>query len=154
MIETVVTTPAERARLAARVFAHYGTVCACPGCGATENLTIDHVDGDGTAHRIELFGTPRCAGYHFYRWLIRQGFPDGYQTLCQPCNQSKRHGSACRIDHAAPPGWKRCYGPCGQTKPLGDFSLNDRGLPRSKCRPCYNAIQNTVYRARHGASTA
>lgn len=33
------------------VFAHYGAVCSCPGCAATDDLTIDHINGDGGEHR-------------------------------------------------------------------------------------------------------
>jgi hypothetical protein len=86
-----------REKLRDQVFDHYGRACAC--CGATENLQIDHVDGGGTAHRITLFGY-RGETYMFYRWLIRQGFPPGYQTLCGPCNSSKHAGLACRLDHS------------------------------------------------------
>ncbi len=35
-----------------------------------------------------------------YRWLIRNGFPEGFQTLCMPCNSSKRDGDRCRLGHA------------------------------------------------------
>jgi len=81
----------------ARVLAHYGTSCAC--CGATEKLAIDHINGDGGAHRKELFGDPRIGGTLFTIWLVKQGFPPGYQTLCVPCNASKRNGDSCRLDH-------------------------------------------------------
>lgn len=80
--------------LRAAVFGHYGTVCAC--CGGTDQLQIDHVNGDGKAHREELKG---LGTYRFYSWLIDNGFPAGYQTLCGPCNSSKGTGTACRIDH-------------------------------------------------------
>lgn len=90
----------ERARLRAEVFSHYGDVCACPGCGATEDLTIDHIDGSGGEHRQELFGKRNAAGVRFYEWLIKQGFPDGYQTLCRLCNRSKASGERCRLNHA------------------------------------------------------
>ena len=90
-----------RNRITAKVFDYYGRECAC--CGATGNLTIDHVDGGGTAHRIALFGQSggERAGAQFYSWLIRQGYPDGYQVLCMSCNCSKNDGPACRINHAA-----------------------------------------------------
>jgi hypothetical protein len=92
-----------RARQAARdaVLDHYGRVCACPGCGATKRLTIDHVNGDGKAHRIALFGY-NAESYRMYRWLIEQGFPDGFQVLCGPCNSSKKNGQACHLNHTAP----------------------------------------------------
>jgi hypothetical protein len=118
------------------LFGHYGTVCACPGCGATEDLTIDHVNGGGRAHRKRL----RRYGSGFWRWLIAEGFPDGYQTLCAPCNVSKAGGPACRIDHAAPPGWKRCTGPCGRTLPSDAFHRNRRKTDGRDptCRECAN----------------
>lgn len=75
------------------VFDHYGWVCSC--CGSRYDLTIDHVDGKGYWHRQELFGDPRRAGWHFYRWLIRNGLPDGYVTLCRRCNQSKKRWDRC-----------------------------------------------------------
>ena len=80
-----------------RVFRHYGEQCAC--CDATERLTIDHVNGNGAEQRAEL--GRKGVGQHFYRWLCVNGFPPGFQTLCEPCNQSKGRGRACRIDHDA-----------------------------------------------------
>lgn len=78
---------------------HYGWVCAC--CGSTERLQIDHIKGDGAEHRRELFGRARGNGSaRFYRWLIRQGFPEGYQTLCLSCNSSKNDGDRCRLEHS------------------------------------------------------
>lgn len=88
---------ARRDDLRAAVFGHYGESCGC--CGSTEQLTIDHIDGNGRAHRIELFGRHDRGGVHFYRWLIEQGFPDGFQVLCKGCNASKRLGERCRLDH-------------------------------------------------------
>lgn len=86
---------ARLARVRAQVFGHYGTCCAC--CGSTDDLTIDHTVTDGAAHRAKRFG--HRGGLNFYLWLIREGFPDGYQTLCRPCNSSKATGSRCRLDH-------------------------------------------------------
>jgi hypothetical protein len=86
-----------RQRLRQQVFGHYGRSCAC--CGTAENPTIDHVNGDGSQHREELFGNGKQAGIRFYRWLVNNGFPEGYQTLCMPCNQSKSEGERCRLDH-------------------------------------------------------
>jgi hypothetical protein len=80
-----------RAELRAAIFAHYGEVCAC--CGTTDRLSIDHVNGlDG--------GPGTTDGYRLYCWLRRTGFPDGYQTLCRPCNASKQTGDRCRLRHA------------------------------------------------------
>ena len=80
----------------AAVFAHYGWACAC--CGTTEQPTIDHVNGDGKAHRLELHGRSQ-GGPGFYAWLIREGFPEGFQTLCKPCNASKGRAERCCLDH-------------------------------------------------------
>jgi hypothetical protein len=86
-------------RVRDQVFDHYGRACAC--CEDTKRLTIDHVDGNGKAHRIELFGRTDANSTEFYRWLIKQGFPLGFQVFCLLCNQSKRTGPACRLDHSA-----------------------------------------------------
>lgn len=89
-----------RAELKARCVAFYGpggiAVCWC--CSSGEDLVVDHVDGNGPSHRLELFGEQR-AGLRFYLWLIKEGFPGGYQTLCRPCNSSKRNGDRCRLEH-------------------------------------------------------
>lgn len=71
-----------------QVFGHYGQACSC--CGAVKGLTIDHINGDGKAHRGELQGD-------FYAWLIRNGFPPGFQVLCIPCNSSKGDGLVCKM---------------------------------------------------------
>ena len=84
------------AQLAAIVFNHYGWQCACLGCNDPD-LTIDHIDGNGQRHREELYGDPRRGSTAFYRWLIANGFPDGYQTLCRGCNSSKRARTHCRL---------------------------------------------------------
>jgi hypothetical protein len=87
------------ADLKAQVLAHYGDVCAC--CGTSDRLSIDHVNGDGRQHRTELFGHPQRGGTgtRYWAWLIQQGFPAGYQTLCRPCNSSKGTGERCRLTH-------------------------------------------------------
>jgi hypothetical protein len=79
-----------------RVLAAYGgPKCACPYCkdgDLLDFLTIDHIDNGGAAHRraIGKGGAPT------YRWLVRQGFPLGYQVLCWNCNRSKHlNGGVC-----------------------------------------------------------
>lgn len=52
-------------------------VCACPGCGRTEDLTRDHV-------------TPLAMTLAASATAIR----------CRPCNSSKGNTSACRLDHS------------------------------------------------------
>jgi hypothetical protein len=70
----------------------------------TKNLTIDHINGDGARHRRELFGTNAGDTYPFYVWLVRQGFPPGYQTLCHTCNLSKGNSERCYLHRAELPG--------------------------------------------------
>lgn len=77
--------------IAKEVFEHYGKTCVC--CGESEFLflTIDHVNGGGTKHRKEV-----GQGTKFYRWLRREGYPDGYQVLCMNCNLGRhRNGGVC-----------------------------------------------------------
>ena len=75
------------------VRAHYGKVCACCGESNEKFLTIDHMDGNGAAHRRQLkhWGS----GVQFYRWLVKQGLPDGYRTLCFNCNAAVGVKGAC-----------------------------------------------------------
>lgn len=75
------------------VFAHYGAECACCGEGMLEFLTIDHVDGGGHKHRRT--GEIGNGGDAFYRWLVKEGLPAGYQTLCWNCNSAKGIYGAC-----------------------------------------------------------
>lgn len=79
------------------VFNHFGWECSC--CGSTDDPTIDHVNGDGAKHRREVFG--RNTGVKFYQYLVMNDFPDDYelQTLCGPCNYSKRKGEHCTLNH-------------------------------------------------------
>jgi hypothetical protein len=91
-----------REAVRAAVLAHYSPdptpQCAC--CRITDDLTIDHVNGGGTAHRGEVLGNP-TGSYGFYRWLIRENYPPGYQVLCRPCNASKAGGTRCRLVHVS-----------------------------------------------------
>src|SRR5215216_1750022 len=61
-----------------RVFNHYGNECAF--CHATEDLHIDHMNGDGNG----------LTGSNLYRQIIINDFPDTYQTLCRQCNIAKQ----------------------------------------------------------------
>jgi len=77
-----------------QVFDHYGWACTC--CGSTDRPSIDHVGGDGGEHRQSLNITGGNAR-RVYVWLIKNGFPPGFQTMCLPCNQSKASGESCRL---------------------------------------------------------
>lgn len=77
-------------RLKALTLAQYGSVCGC--CGETDSrfLTIDHINSDGAQHRRELKAQNISSGESFYRWLRREGWPTGYQTLCFNCNSGRQ----------------------------------------------------------------
>lgn len=78
-------------RIKAEVMACYGGVCACCGESSLDCLEIDHVEGNGKAHRAELRaqGMSLAAGPQFYYWLRRNGYPGGFQVLCEVCNRAK-----------------------------------------------------------------
>src|SRR5579859_3625029 len=70
-----------------KVFDYYGRKCVC--CGETIDtfLCIDHINGGGNQHRKQL---NLGSGGSFYDWLIKEGFPGGFQTLCYNCNNGKK----------------------------------------------------------------
>jgi hypothetical protein len=90
----------------AKVLAHYSPdtppCCAC--CGITWNLSIDHINSDGREYA-------KMIGVQFYRWLVREDFPPGFQVLCRLCNTSKGRNEHCQLDHnlAVPADYNR-YG--------------------------------------------
>lgn len=85
-------------KLKIEVLTHYSLKgylsCSCPLCDIMipEFLSLDHIDGKGAEHRKELTsGT-------IYQWVRNNGFPQGFQTLCHNCNQSrswKRNNGVC-----------------------------------------------------------
>jgi hypothetical protein len=84
------------ARLRAVTLAAYGGKCGCCGELRPEFLAIDHVNGDGAAHRRELKLQRIKAGAGFYRYLRRLGYPkDRFQLLCYNCNVAKSIYGQC-----------------------------------------------------------
>lgn len=82
---------ATRARVRAEMVAAYGGRCACASCPETNPafLTLDHVNGDGKAHRVRV-------GSHTYNDLRKRGWPrDGFRLLCWNCNAMTRYGRTC-----------------------------------------------------------
>ena len=70
------------------VLMHYSnpigsTVCNNCGEQDIEVLCLDHVKGGGNKHR-------RIIGSAYYDWIIKTGYPEGYQVLCYNCNIRKR----------------------------------------------------------------
>jgi hypothetical protein len=79
-------------RLKERVFRHYSPELRCmnPNCevvgGARDihALSIDHINGGGCQHRRQL-------GYiNFYKWLEKNGYPEGFRVLCMSCQYIKK----------------------------------------------------------------
>lgn len=75
-----------------RVLRHYGECCACCGESWPIFLTIDHIEGGGAKHRREINNK---GGHNFYRWLIKNNFPKGFQVLCSNCNLAKHIKKIC-----------------------------------------------------------
>ncbi len=81
-------------RIKILVVSHYspGMKCQNPDCAVPAGmkdlraLTIDHINGGGTKHHEEL----RELGIDFYRWILKNNFPEGLQVLCMNCNFIKR----------------------------------------------------------------
>lgn len=77
-------------RLRAAAIEHYGMACACCGESTYEFLCIDHTNGGGNEQRRQL-GCSR----NFYSWLKKNGYPEGFRTLCHNCNQSLGYNASC-----------------------------------------------------------
>lgn len=67
------------------VLRHYGGKCV--ECSESEpvRLAIDHIEGGGNTHRKKI----GKYGSGFFKWLIDNNFPEGFQILCHNCNISK-----------------------------------------------------------------
>lgn len=76
-----------------KVLDHYGAKCACCGESEPAFLAMDHIGGGGNKHRRELGA--RSGSLKMYRWIINNGFPDTFQTLCHNCNQAKHVLGTC-----------------------------------------------------------
>jgi hypothetical protein len=64
--------------------------CCCCGETIYAFLTLDHIEGNGAAHRRETRYTQICS------LLQRQGWPKGYQVLCYNCNFGRaKNGGVC-----------------------------------------------------------
>lgn len=88
-----------RRRVKQEVIAAYGGTCACCGELRFEFLSVDHVDGKGAAERRK---TGVQAGYQFYVWLRRKGFPKGpYRLLCFNCNSARGFYGYCPHEREA-----------------------------------------------------
>jgi hypothetical protein len=67
------------------VIEQYGGQCTFCGCAQFEFLTVDHIDGDGKIHRLELSGKYRTIYDFLYRTEYR---PDVFRLLCWNCHMA------------------------------------------------------------------
>jgi len=67
----------------------YGKSCVLCGFDDIRALQLDHIEDNGAEERKSL-GGQKVSGANFYLHLIKQGLPDGYQTLCANCNNIKQ----------------------------------------------------------------
>lgn len=80
----------ERRRLVReKVFNHYGNSCNHCGFNDQRALQIDHINDNGAEERYALDGSRNFSGWRFYEYLIKNNYPEGYQTLCANCNMIK-----------------------------------------------------------------
>jgi hypothetical protein len=80
------------------LIAAYGGKCVCCGESHPEFLTIDHVNGDGAAHRRTI-KTPNMT-----QWLRKAGYPqDGFRLLCFNCNCSRGFLGYCPHEETTSP---------------------------------------------------
>lgn len=70
-------------KLKQQVFEHYGNKCVCCGEEELVFLTLDHINNDGNKERLTLKSK---GGASFYRWVIKNNYPNRYQILCWNCN--------------------------------------------------------------------
>jgi hypothetical protein len=85
---------AEGLRIKKEVINYYNELSQCVCCGESNLvfLTIDHMDNNGAEHRKKI----NRFGEGFYRWLISNNFPNGYQVLCFNCNCGRKiNGGIC-----------------------------------------------------------
>lgn len=79
----------EQALLRQEVIVAYGGLCECCGIDFEPHLTLDHVNGGGSAERR------KAPGSALFRRLRRDGFPPGYRVLCWNCNWAAHHLGRC-----------------------------------------------------------
>ena len=96
----------QRMKIKLKVLRHYGgehPKCACCGESHMEFLTLDHMHGDGAKHRREIGLNVRRGGLRYYRWLIKNNFPEEIklQVLCLNCNHAKKtyNKRFCPVHH-------------------------------------------------------
>lgn len=78
--------------LKTEVLTYYGNdklSCVCCGETIIHFLTLDHINGRQPHERGTHAQRSKYSGRALWAYLKRQGFPEGYQTLCINCNMGK-----------------------------------------------------------------
>lgn len=73
-------------RLCLEYYSNNTLKCCCCNEKIYDFLTIDHIYGGGNKQKKQL-GIRSSNG--FFRWLIKNRFPDGYTVMCYNCNCAK-----------------------------------------------------------------
>ena len=76
------------------IFQHYSEnevpFCACCKETTFEFLTLDHINGDGSAHRREI-----GKGDRLHTWIIKNNYPPLFRILCYNCNCARGRCGIC-----------------------------------------------------------
>ncbi len=76
-----------------KIFDHYGWFCRCCGETMPQFMSLDHVNNDGFLDKHP--NGKKKSGKALYLLVLKQGFPDKYQTLCMNCNWGKKISGIC-----------------------------------------------------------
>lgn len=92
-----------RQRIRLDVLQAYGGRCYVCGEDDLDLLELDHLHGDGNAHRNEIFnhGHASPGGWMFYLRLRQAGYPSGLGCICKDCHDAK-HGRTKERARCAP----------------------------------------------------
>jgi len=97
--------------LKSAAFEAYGNACACCGEARVEFLSIDHIEPVAASRpRVTRFGSrngerrpppvrpSNRTGHGLYRWLKKNGYPEGFRVLCMNCNWARGKFGYCPHD--------------------------------------------------------
>ncbi len=74
-----------------KILNFYGNKCACCNEANSKFLTIDHTNGDGSEHRRSISKTKRNSASSFYKWIIKNNYPNFLRLLCWNCNSGREY---------------------------------------------------------------
>jgi hypothetical protein len=79
-----------RYRVRRKVIDYYGGKCQCCGITTLQFLALDHIDGGGRKHQLEV-----GVGFRFYLW-VQKHLPKNLRVLCHNCNMGRfLNGGTC-----------------------------------------------------------